>query len=368
MAAFLRVVGPHFSVLCPINQAGAEIIVGRDPSCQVVLPDPKRNVSRRHLSVWIQGNRVFFKVISTVAGVTTSLRKYAPSESGELQMGHFLKLSDYTLNTEDVPSSPSHSVSTGTKSGIGSAVTSDPWAEMDSQWAGHGPQTMAEFPASSLELDPFAEWDLDSSNINPEIGNPSQGTRQECRDSLHAFLLGLGVTPSMLNPLDDKDLHALGRRVRIIVQTIVTLEAAMEASQAKLGLRHSGHSNPLIGSQSPSQKLAFLLSTGQGSDGKLNPDDALNDLIMRLHAHEVAMMAATRATAMGILTDLEPTAIKASFDKSSTNLPISESGKLWEFFCEHHKRIGANLPRWLSSVMSLHFAPFYSREYDKNRK
>ncbi|MBK6649159.1 MAG: FHA domain-containing protein [Betaproteobacteria bacterium] len=368
MAASLRVVGPNFSVLCPINPAGAEIIVGRDPSCHVVLPDPKRNVSRRHLSVWVQGNRVFFKVISTVAGVTTSLRKYAPGESGELQMGHFLKFSDYTLNTEDSPSSHSNLVSTLTKSDIGSAVPSDPWAEMDSQWAGQGPQTMAEFPASPLEPDPFAEWSLESPNAQSQVSNPSQAPRQESRNSLHALLFGMGVTPSTLNHLNDKDLQALGKRVRVIVQAILTLEAAMEATQAKLGLKHNGQSNPLIGNQSPSQKLGFLLSTAQHTEGTLNPDDALNDLIMRLHAHEAAMMAATRATAMGILTDLEPSTIKASFDKSGTYLPMLASGKLWEFFCEHHKRIAANLPRWLSDVISQHFAPYYAREYDKNRK
>ena len=367
METALRVVGPDFSAHCLIDPAGSETIVGRDPSCHIVLPDPKRNVSRRHLAIWTQGSRIFFRVISTVAGITTSLRKYGPGESGELQFGHFLKFSDYTLNTEEATAEAVVSKAAPAKSGIGSALTPDPWAELDSQWAGQGPQTLAEYPSSVLEPDPFGEWELDSP---PVLANANQQQRSAVASetALVALLQGMGVGAEKLRTMRAKELEALGRRIRTAVQGIITLEANMEATQSKLGFKHNEPSNPLIGQRSPSAKIEFLLGTGPAPGGKLSPDDALNDLIMRLHAHEAAMMAASRATAMGVLTDLDPATVKASFDKTGPHLPLLASGKLWEFFGKHYEGIGANLPRWLADVMARHFAPYYSREYDKNRK
>ena len=368
MSIALRVIGPNFSVLYPIDPAGSETIVGRDAICHIVLPDPKRNVSRRHLAVWTQSNRQFFKVISTVAGVTTSVRKYGPGESGELQMGHFLKFSDYTINAELAATPPTSSNHALQKSGIGSAVPPDPWAELDSQWAGGGPQTLAEFPSSVLEPDPFGEWGLDSPPLADSKGSSNPGFPKTCASPLDSLLRGIGFDSAKLSALPSSDLEALGRRIRTAIQGIITLEATMEATQSKLGLKHSGPNNPLIGNQSPSLKLAFLLGTGAAPDGKLNPDEALNDLIMRLHAHEAAMMAASRATAVGVLTDLDPATIKAHFDKSGPHLSMPGNGKFWDFFIKQYESMGTNLPRWLSDAMTRHFAPYYSREYDKNRK
>jgi predicted component of type VI protein secretion system len=326
----------------------------------------------------MQGDRLFFRVISTVAGVTTSLRKYAPGEKGELQRGHFLKFSDYTLNAEDAPVQESalnpDKTAAFSKPRIGSAVTPDPWAELDSQWAGQEPKTLGEFAPSSLEPNPFSEdsdWELGSSTTtsNPDNSQLAQtAAMAQPASAIQALLLGLGIEPSQANTMPDLELHALGRRIRAALLGIITLEANMEATQAKLGFKHNDSSNLLLGNQSPSKKLAFLLTTTAAHADKQNADDALNDIIVRLHAHEAAMMAASRATAMGVLTDLDPAALKARFEKSGPHLPMLVSGKLWDFFGKHYEGIGANLPRWLADTMSRHFAPYYSREYDKNRK
>ena len=256
MATALHIIGPDFSAIHPLDPTGAETIIGRDPNCHVVLPDPKRNVSRRHLAVWMQGNRLFFRVISSVAGVTTSLRKYGPGESGELQTTHHMRFSGYTLHSEPASDTPS-AASPSSRTAIGTKVKPDPWAELDSQWAGQGgPPTMAEFPASSLEQDPFGEWALSqpaAASQTPSSANTGQASSQ----ALIALLSGLGMDPSRRHALSEQDLVSMGKRIRRAVHGIITLEANMEASQAKLGLKHTDPSNPLIGQRSPATKVDF---------------------------------------------------------------------------------------------------------------
>jgi predicted component of type VI protein secretion system len=55
MALELHITGPDFDKLLLVRPGEAELVLGRDAACDVHLPDPQRNVSRRHLAVRNQG-------------------------------------------------------------------------------------------------------------------------------------------------------------------------------------------------------------------------------------------------------------------------------------------------------------------------
>lgn len=62
MALELRVVGPGLDVVRRLEEGDGELVLGRDANCGVCLPDPQRNVSRRHLSVWLDAGELHFHV------------------------------------------------------------------------------------------------------------------------------------------------------------------------------------------------------------------------------------------------------------------------------------------------------------------
>ena len=52
MALELRIAGPGLDLSRRLQSGDPALILGRDADSSVCLPDPERNVSRRHLSVW----------------------------------------------------------------------------------------------------------------------------------------------------------------------------------------------------------------------------------------------------------------------------------------------------------------------------
>ena len=47
----LRIFGPGLDVVQVLRAGQPELVLGRDADCGICLPDPERNVSRRHLAV-----------------------------------------------------------------------------------------------------------------------------------------------------------------------------------------------------------------------------------------------------------------------------------------------------------------------------
>jgi len=77
----------------PLNR---ELVVGRDPACDIVLLDPR--VSRRHASISPSGESVRFTDLGSANGV---LHNGRPEPGGALRAGDVLKLGDSELVCEE---------------------------------------------------------------------------------------------------------------------------------------------------------------------------------------------------------------------------------------------------------------------------
>src|SRR5436190_11146747 len=98
MALELRIAGPGLDVVRVLEEGAPELVLGRDAECGVCLPDPQRNVSRRHLALWLKGGELHFRVLSVVNGVEMPFGEAPPGAQGVLPAGQTLKLADYSLN------------------------------------------------------------------------------------------------------------------------------------------------------------------------------------------------------------------------------------------------------------------------------
>ena len=85
MALELRIIGPGLEVSRRLEPGGPALIVGRDSDCAVCLPDPDRNVSRRHLSLWTESDELHFHVLSVVNGIDLADGERPPGTRGVLK-------------------------------------------------------------------------------------------------------------------------------------------------------------------------------------------------------------------------------------------------------------------------------------------
>ena len=82
MALELHISGPGFDVVRRLRDGDPALVLGRDTDCSVCLPDPERNISRRHLSVWNQDEQLHFHVLSVVNGVEIPGGELPPGARG----------------------------------------------------------------------------------------------------------------------------------------------------------------------------------------------------------------------------------------------------------------------------------------------
>jgi predicted component of type VI protein secretion system len=206
MALDLRVSGPGLDVHRRLQPGAPALVLGRDADCDVRLPDPGRNVSRRHLGVWNEADRLHFHVLSLVAGVDTSAGPLPPGARGVLAPGEALGVGAYRLSIA-----------------AAAAGEADPWAEFEREAAQLLPDSGTQTLPSGLESDdPFSEWGFQST-FGP--GVPADAP-QPATD-LQPFLRGLGLAAGQ--PFTEGELETLGRVARIAVQAL--LQAAdQEAS------------------------------------------------------------------------------------------------------------------------------------------
>jgi predicted component of type VI protein secretion system len=82
MALELHIAGPGLDVSRRLQVGDPALVLGRDADCTVCLPDPERNVSRRHLTVWNEGDELHFQVLSVVNGVELPVGEVPPGARG----------------------------------------------------------------------------------------------------------------------------------------------------------------------------------------------------------------------------------------------------------------------------------------------
>ena len=148
----LGIRGAAFQARVELQPGAAEVVLGRDPDCQVRLPDPNRNVSRRHLAARNIGGVLHLRVLSTVNGVWLATGEVRPGGAATGVPGQSLRLADYEITV-------------GVLQG---ARGDDPWSELETQAA-----SLDMRPASAVQDDPFGDW-FARSTFGPGVpGSPA---------------------------------------------------------------------------------------------------------------------------------------------------------------------------------------------------
>jgi predicted component of type VI protein secretion system len=273
--------------------AHGDLIIGRDPGADWAIFDPRRDLSRRHCILNVDGKRVFLRDIST-NGVTIGVeRRLAPREERcELTPGETIYLGEFMI-----------------------LLDAEPADEADK-------------PASP-KATPAA----------PQAAPAQSGPLTDAA-LLEAFCRGAGLEPSSFAGEDPA--AVMGRLGAVYRQVIDDLGAMMrDRALMKNQLRmdrttiSSRDNNPL--KWAPTHRVAVdLLKEGEG--GFLKGAAAFKSSFGDLRRHSVCLMAGSDAALHHVLAELGPEALEANARRQSSPF-ASKYEAMWKVFRERHANL-----------------------------
>lgn len=352
MALDLHIAGPGLDVHRRLEPGDPALIIGRDTDCAVCLPDPERNISRRHLSVWNEGDQLHFHVLSVVNGVDTTGGELPPGARGVLPAGEVMGLWAFRIVATPI---------------LASAATpdiADPWAEFERVAAQLVPDMGPETVPATGEDDPFGDWGFQST-FGP--GSPAGSLRADALQpatDLAPFFSGLGLESALRAGITNGELETMGRLTRIALLGLLQAVHAAASARQEVGsedrtVPEGRELNPLRMDTSMETKLHYLFGGQAAGAGFMPPDRAVAQVVTELTAHEQAMGDAMREAAQKILEEFEPEALKKRLLGGSARL--FESARAWDAFArDYAQRVGSD-PAAAQKMLDRHFSRAYAR-------
>ncbi|MEZ0307654.1 MAG: type VI secretion system-associated FHA domain protein [Ramlibacter sp.] len=373
MVIDLHIAGPGLDVVRRMEQGEPELVLGRDADCTVVLPDPQRNVSRRHLSLWLEAGELHFRVLSVVNGIEMPFGEAPPGARGVLPLGQTLKLAEYSLVAALVASAPPPAAPQD-------ETNADPWAVFDRG----GDRTLGEpaeraslasgqaggFPAPP-EDDPFGEWGFETTFGPGGAGGGALDAAGLAPGDVSAFFHGLGLDPKVVGALTQGELEAIGRLVRTLMLGILDLHASATGTKQELRAEDRTmmavkDNNPLKTDWPPETKLRYMFGGRAAGVGFINPERAAREVFVELIAHNTASGAAARAALEATIKEFAPAALKARLLGGGTKL--FEGARAWDAYSKYYEEQGRDLPKWTQRLLDKYFADAYLRESVRIRR
>lgn len=348
----LRVQGPGFDETRLLKPGEPELVLGRDADCAVCLPDPQRNVSRRHLAVWNLAGELHFRVLSVVNGVEMPFGEAPPGAKGVLPPGQVLKLAEYQVTVAE-PSAL--------------AEEADPWAVFDRDASGIAPlHEAARAPAGAVEDDPFGDWGFETTfGPGGSHGGGLQASKLGVPTDMAAFFRGLGLDPARVGPLSEGELETVGQLVRAAVMGVLELRQAAAGVTQDLHaedrtLVATRETNPLKSDWPLETKLQYLFGGRAASGGMVSPLKALQEVVRELLAHEQAAGLAARSAVQGTLDEFSPATLKSRLLGGGSKL--FEAARAWDAYARYYAEQGEDMPLWVQRLLDKYFTAAYLRE------
>lgn len=357
MALEVHIAGPGLDVTRRVASGDPELVLGRDPECDVCLPDPERTVSRRHLALWNTNEELQFHVVSSVNGIEMAFGEAPPGARGVLPQGQSIKVGDYIVNATALEPAPAPA-----------ATEVDPWAVFDRDGSGTVPASNATVAMARAEDDPFSDWGFETTFGPSALGGGALEAGSLDAGDLSSFFQGLGIGPGAMTK---GELEAMGRLVRLLV--LGTLDLHSSVAGVKQELRSEDRTmvatkdnNPLKTDWPGETKLRYLFGGRLAAAGYIAQERAVREILADLIAHNTASGAAARAAVEGTLRDLSPAQLKSKL--LGDGLKLFEGPRAWDAFSKWHDEQSADMQRWVQRQLDRHFTEAYLRESVRIRR
>lgn len=370
---------PATALEATFGAAGGDI--GRGADCTLVLPDPERRISRKHLQVACRDGGFFLRLISTNLLVELDSVPLAPGVECALAAGAQIRIGPFLLRAEAhaalAPPSPTPKPALTPAKTLALFEPAGP-ANRPSVFRDllHGSPAQArphQARAGDAERPGPVEIDLlvgDPTGANvgaepPATPAPQPPAAVADDDLIAALYTGLGLPAPELASRSAAQIELIGALLRQCVIGTVELLAARNIARRELGasptLIQTRQNNPLKFSADAQMALVQLLTPTRR--GFVPPVTAVREAFDDLRAHEVAVLAGMRAALASVLDRLSPATLELGLaDKGLWDnlLPVNYKARMWERYSEQH----ADLAHEIEDNVDAHFAGAFIEAYE----
>ena len=183
-----------------------------------------------------------------------------------------------------------------------------------------------------------------------------------------AFLKGTGLPPNALpGGLTPEVMGVIGSLLRTATGGAIDMLAARAATklevQASVTIISAQSNNPL--KFLPNAESALQQMLGKKMPGFMRADEAMRDAFDDLRAHEIGVIAGTRAALTEVLGRFDPSVLEKRLAGGSlieSLLPSIRKTKLWEIYLEQYAKIRREAEDDFQSVFGRSFLAAYEQE------
>ncbi|HCJ30671.1 MAG TPA: type VI secretion system-associated FHA domain protein TagH [Pseudomonas sp.] len=361
------------------KQAGG--IIGRAEDCDWVIPDRKRVLSSRHAEVSYRDGAFFLTDTSSngiqLKDTGASLDK---GRAQRIEHGSVYCLGDFEIRARLIQDPASFEGDIGRPQPAGSIIPDDAFLDLDPLTAldqqervyAEADDLTAVLAPSRVQAQQRDYAQIDEENLQvPELVMPRPAAQPKAAPEPERLPPGfwarfgeaLGVD---LDELDEEARQALAlKAASLLRQSVGGLQQALRTrgelkNEMRLSLTtvQSAGNNPLKHSIDSGETLTLLLRGGK--PGQLPGEQAVGRAFRDLQAHQVAMLAASRAALKGMLEQLSPDQLALRFERDNKPL-IATSGSRWRAYRRMHLAMQRD-DDWSERLFARDFAQAYEEQ------
>ena len=362
------------------KQAGG--VIGRAEGCDWVIPDRKRVLSGRHAVISYRDG-AFFLTDTSSNGIQlkdsgASLVKGQPQR---VEHGNVYCLGDFEIRARLVQDPALFEGDIGRPQPAGSIIPDDAFLDLDPLVAmDQQERVYAEVddldlalgaPQRQAQQRDYARIDMESLPL-PELVMPQAAPepRPEAQPERlpqgfwERFGEALGID---LDGLDEEQRQALAlRAARLLRQSVTGLQQSLRTrSELKNELRlalttvQSAGNNPLKLGADSGEAMAALLRGGK--PGQLPAEQAIGRAFRDLQAHQVALLAASRAAVQAMFEQFAPEQLALRFERDGRKPLLATAGSRWRAYRRLHHSLGQD-GDWHERLFARDFAKTYEEQ------
>lgn len=362
------------------KQAGG--VIGRAEGCDWVIPDRKRVLSGRHAVISYRDG-AFFLTDTSSNGIQlkdsgASLVKGQPQR---VEHGNVYCLGDFEIRARLVQDPALFEGDIGRPQPAGSIIPDDAFLDLDPLVAmDQQERVYAEVddldlalgaPQRQAQQRDYARIDMESLPL-PELVMPQAAPepRPEAQPERlpqgfwERFGEALGID---LDGLDEEQRQALAlRAARLLRQSVTGLQQSLRTrSELKNELRlalttvQSAGNNPLKLGADSGEAMAALLRGGK--PGQLPAEQAIGRAFRDLQAHQVALLAASRAAVQAMFEQFAPEQLALRFERDGRKPLLATAGSRWRAYRRLHHSLGQD-GDWRERLFARDFAKTYEEQ------
>lgn len=311
-------------------------LIGRAETARLLLPDPKRMVSRFHAHVSFHDGTYYLEDMGSTNPASVNGQALASGQRVPLAAGDRIRIGHYTIacDFEEVSAAAASAATHGFSGG-------DDEIEQHTRILARPPVIAAAVSVDEL-------WRAFEEGAGVKVDLPG------------------GPRPELMRMIGGMVRDAIGGLRRLLASR---REAKKEVEADVTTLRVRGINNPLKFAQDDVRALANVLKPP--IPGFMTGPEAIKDAVLDLESHIAATTAAMRAASERVAARFEPEALAARLAGGGvlgSFLPMARKARLWELYVEQHRAIARDAHAAFQQAFDEAFAAAYEAEVQRIRK